>query len=359
MVDHELVRVLLLDDAPAAGREAALREALYAASRGVSFSGRMVQVDLTARRLRDVVAADRPELADMVLIAISEDRVSSLTSDESVEGGGRLPRIACGSVRAGYDLLRNEGRRPDVYFLLRPPVSYGLHVLSLVLSGADGVLDAEYAGSSHVAAWLLQRRLRHLANAKWASSRSTGLTLSNATRKVTALAGRPAEALDRLIDIARADWHIDFPRWELLLALAQVPRERLGPRPRTPSQTWVKAALDNWAHVTGYVGGEGVRRRIPSVFDLLRDDEETMLADSPADREGRRRALTSQEMQELPALPALARSKGFPNQLLPVRGVDDSALAHTLYRGLDRVQPYWSQEQDGVTLRLVTLPCQL
>jgi hypothetical protein len=362
MGDEVRVRVLLIDDAPGAGREAALRAALEAAD--TAAGGHSLKVEVKTQRTGELAAmsgADRGQLADIVLIAISEEDVCVLTPDARAEGGERIPRKACQSVKIGYSLLDDDVGRPDVYFLTRSSVTYGLHVLSLVVSGADGVLDAECVGSQRTAARLLERRRGRTRGSRASPRAAPRLVWSNKSRTASLLAGKPAEALDNLIDVARAGWQIDLRHWELLLALAQVPRDRLGPRTkRAPSSIWISEALNRWSLVTGYVAGANVRRQVPWVFDLLTaDEEEDVAVDTMEDRDRRRRGLTSEQMHDLPFLPALARSKGFPRKILPVRNVSDAALTETLYRGLYRVQLYRSEVDEGIQFRFATLPRRL
>ena len=277
--------------------------------------------------------------AGITFVAVTEKELSMMSDD------GGLPRMPCASIACGFEIINQKGGKHDLYFLTRDNVT-GVDIVSMLLSGARGVIDLEAVGSLEVVKCVIQ------------ATRDTDKRLKRI------LVGEPHTKLDRLIDIVKNQMSVGH--WTLLLALAEIPRIRLDVSGNA-NQRKIASALSNWKHVTGFQGSENVTsRHLASILNIIKqhvdvnpdEDEYDEDEDEEAEREGRTRQLTQAELKELPFLPAYARMFGLPRRLIPVRAADESKLASQLFNqgvmGIHVQSP--PSNLGGIQVGRVTMP---
>ena len=270
----------------------------------------------------------------IIFIVITENQLADLKEN-------RLPRVCCDSIRIGYDLIDKVGTNNDIYFVVRDVT--GADVVSMLLSGARGVIDPDFLGSSEVIKKVLDevrtrdRRLNRL------------------------LIGRPSQTLKSLREMVVSKWQLASTHWELLLALGEIPCIRLHVNKNMPNQKGIANEIANWHRVTGYLVNTNTSKKIPTIMELVASE---VLEDDETDdwtieeRQNKRRQLSGSEMLELPYLPMYARYLGFPSRLLPISGYDQSQIAIKLYSGLRGIEFVTTKyhENGDVVISNITMP---
>ena len=194
--------VVLIDSNRSARRVAVLREALSEATRRES------QCDFKELKVTDLYGYRQQEIQNVftrfsksvVFVVVDEKELTTLQYR-------RLPRIPCESISCGYELIRSLGRRADVYFVIRRNVS-GLDVLSMLLSGARGVVDREVLGSTDLISLTVS-------------------SLMHSDRERRIVAGHAAYVLESIIQLIKGKHGMAKRHFALLVALAEIPRQRL------------------------------------------------------------------------------------------------------------------------------------
>lgn len=306
--------ILLIDRNPAARRSAVIGSAIAELQESEVSGVNPTVIETALPTQRDKIEQFlRAHALGAAFIAVNETELSTLSDGE------RLPRRPCESISCGFEILKQKVNEHDLYFLTRDNVT-GVDIASLLLSGARGVIDMEALGSLEVVRRIIQ------------ATRDTGKELNRI------LAGDPYTKLDRLIDLVKNQMPVGH--WNLLLALAEIPRVRLDVSGNA-NQSKIAAALSRWKDVTGFQGSEQVTsRHLASVLNIIKrhvdvnPDEDNYDEDEDEEVEniGRTRYLTRAELKELPFLPAYARMFGLPRRLIPILGADESKLGTQLFK---------------------------
>jgi hypothetical protein len=325
--------VVLIDSNRSARRVAVLNEALSEATQRES------QRDLEKHKVTDLYVYRQQEIEDtftrfsksVVFVVIDENELTTLKH-------GRLPRVPCESIACGYELIRSLGRRADVYFVIRRNVS-GLDVLSMLLSGARGVVDRDVLGSSELI-------------------RMTVSTLMQSERERGIVAGHAAHVLDSLIQLIKEKHRMAKRHFALLVALAEIPRRRLDIGDRV-TQIEVVNQIQRHFDATGYKVKLDTYRLLPTLLTIVKDGvslEEDEDAESE-DPDNSRFTLTRSQKQELAFLPAYAREFGLPAHVLPVRGIDEINLISHIYKyGVYGIETVTQRNAERIQILQVSLP---
>lgn len=249
-----------------------------------------------------------------IFVAVTESELSTLSDGE------RLPRKPCDSISCGFEIINQKVGDHDLYFLTRDNIT-GVDIASLLLSGARGIIDLEALGSLEVVGRVIQ------------ATHDTDKELNRI------LVGDPYTKLDRLIDLVKNQMPVGH--WNLLLALAEIPRVRLDVSGNV-NQIKIAAALARWKDITGFQGSEQVTsRHLASVLNIIKrhvdvnpdeDNYDENEEDDEVESRSRTRYLTRGELKELPFLPAYARMFGLPRRLIPILGADESKLSTQLFK---------------------------
>lgn len=286
----------------------------------------------------EYIARQGETLGVVILVVIAEEGLSLLTD------GQRIPRTACDSVSCGYSLLAQVGQANDVYFVARDDKITAVDTVSLLLSGARGVLEMDALGSVEV--------LRIILGATQESNKPLNRIVI----------GRPCDQLNALKEAVHARWQMALQHWKLLIALAQIPLLRFPATGNQPTQTGIAGEMSKWSDVTGYMVTKSTERQLPLVLEFVSEElnvgpeEEGAVDDRYAPG---RRQLTRAQMYELPYLPMYARLLGLPSQLLPIDGIDDSNLDDQLYKGLRGLEIASTSSAGDFPIGHITIPRDL
>ncbi len=332
--------ILLIDRGRNARREAVVGEAIAELDRRRLPTESILRRGIEVRsyfpeETSEIKTAMRENSPTIALVVVLEEELSTLTE------GVRLPRIPCESISCGHSLIDWTGLENDIYFVVRTGNITGIDVMSMLLSGARGVIGEEALGVPEVQEALVRatqdrdKRLHRLA------------------------IGRPYHKLDAMIDMARDRWQIDITQWRLLLALAEIPLIRL-PSGHPPKCNLLADEIGKFESVTGPAQTSTTRRKLRLVFDLVRDelafgDDDSPISDESSENRG---FLDHEDSFDLPYLPLYARLVGFPARILPIRGIDQLDLATLLYKGL-RIGIASSKPFDEIVVANVTVPRNL
>jgi len=324
--------VVLIDSNRSARRVAVLREALSEATRRESqcdFKDLKV-TDLYGYRQQEIQNAFTRFSKSVVFVVVDEKELTTLKYR-------RLPRIPCASISCGYELIRSLGRRADVYFVIRRNVS-GLDVLSMLLSGARGVVDREVLGSSDLISLTVS-------------------SLMHGDRERCIVAGHAAHVLDSIIQLIKVKHGMAKRHFALLVALAEIPRQRLNIGDRV-TQKEVVNQIQRYFDATGYQVKLDTYRLLPILLTIVKHGV-SLEGDEDVEREEpdhSRFMLTRGERQELAFLPAYAREFGLPAHVLPVRDVDEINLINHIYKyGVNGVETVAQRNAERLEIRQVSL----
>lgn len=280
----------------------------------------------------------------IVLVILAETKFSKLAD------GRRLPRVPCESIMCGYEIIAQIGVPNDVYFVARDDNISGVDVMSILLSGARGIIDLESLGSTVILKTLLD-------------ATKNPVTLKKQNRL---LVGRPYKRLEKLLDMTKN--RLTPNQWNLLLALAEIPCVplKVNTKSGNANQTAIALEVSRWWQMTGYRVTDETRRHIVSVlleiksnlalgtdgyeddldYEFEEEDEEDM--DSSE--------LTKMQKRELPYLPLYARMMGLPSRLLPIRGLDETLLASELFKkGINGMHIKAPTKKNGIVVGEVTM----
>ena len=330
------VSILLIDDEPIARRYAIVGEA---AKEGLATNGAMIGRNIDIQFLRP---SQKPEITQFIknekpyiaLIVITEEELSLLPNE-------KIPRIPCDSIAVGYELVDRVGVANDIYFVVRDIT--GVDVISLLLSGARGVIDSKALG-------------------EWSTLQTLIAGISESDKRLNRiLIGQPYRELKSLKEMAHGRWQLAPQHWSMLLALAEIPVLRFSISDNKPKQNQIAREMSKWVEVTGYVVPEVAARRLPTLLTLVTGELEVEDSEVESDvHSGKRRALSSAEMFELPYLPMYVRELGFPSRLIPIRGLDQTQLVTRLLKGLRGIEVVSTLSRDsGNTIAWLTIPREL
>jgi len=324
--------VVLIDSNRSARRVAVLNEALSEATQRES------QRDLEKLKVTDLYVYRQQEIEDtftrfsksVVFVVIDENELTTLKH-------GRLPRVPCESIACGYELIRSLGRRADVYFVIRRNVS-GLDVLSMLLSGARGVVDREVLGSSDLISLTVS-------------------SLMHGDRERRIVAGHAAHVLDSTIQLIKVKHGMAKRHFALLVALAEIPRRRLNIGDRV-TQKEVVNQIQRYFDATGYQVKLDTYRLLPILLTIVKqgvslEEDEDVEREEP---DNSRFMLTRGQRQELAFLPTYAREFGLPAHVLPVRDIDEINLINHIYKyGVNGVETVAQRNAERLEIRQVSL----
>jgi hypothetical protein len=330
--------MVVIDDNPAARRIAVLSQALADAQRANSRAvpGRVEATDLYTYGQPEIEAVVARFSRSSVFVVVNEERLSELT------GGKAVPRVPSQSIAYGYELMSKFGTNVDVYFVVRRNAG-GLDVISMLLSGARGVIDSEVLGSSALISIVLKG-------------------LAEPATETRILAGRAAQVLDSFVQLVRSKYRMAKHHFALLVALAEIPLMRLNITDRV-TQKEVVNQLQRHFDETGYEVKLDTYRLLPTVLTIVKetisDDYEEDVSECGDENleDNSRLILSKSERPELAFLPSYARHFGLPAQVLPVRGINQADLIKHLYkRGLYGVETLGALQFEGVQISQVTFP---
>lgn len=355
--------IYLADDQPLAGRISMLETTVKSSTdtSGQKYWAALGVEGLSSANMGEAEARLRAGNA-VALVVLTAENLTMLTD-------GHLPRRVCAPVNVGYELLNQLNGIGDVYFLAAQIT--GVEILSLLLSGARGVLDMGVLGSVGI--------LRHLCDAT--------RDIEKGMNRIAA--GHSFSELDKLIQTVRVKWRMAPEHWRLLLAFGEVPVMKL-PCGFPPNQDNAARALARYEGITGYVVSKRTARKIPALLDYVgseldqlndekqqRDNagdenwpedtmpesEETHSLDedqsAPNPRRWREGRLTPEEKADLPYLPVTIRHLGFPQRLLPIRGLDQSHLSGRLYDGILGIDVLRTRSFGGIRFVQLTMARKL
>jgi hypothetical protein len=261
-------------------------------------------------------ALAQPDTADVGLIIVREDRMATAP-------GGELPRATAPTIQQAFELLNHYESTLDLHLLVTNAPIKGPDIVSLYLSSVAGL------ARGHDFAELLRRAImRRLLSA-----------VERQRKRI--LLGDCYTILDNFLE---QNFGVPVHEWEVLLALAEVPRPRLFAPSGTPSQSAAASALLSWNKATGFtIDHNSLRRRIGAIAKRLQRDE--------YDEDIR---LNRAERYELIDLPRDVRERGYPECLIPVRNRPQSDLARLLYQGFEGMRTI-AEQQVAIKPELVTV----
>lgn len=339
----EIPAILLIDQNPSARRSVVLSSAVTELNEKENWGANLVGVETVLPTQKDKIKQFlRNHSQGIIFVAITENDLSTLSN------GNRLPRKPCDSISCAFEIIGQIGESNDLYFLTRNNIT-GVDAISMLLSGARGVIDMEALGSAEVIKCVIR------------ANRDTNKNLSRI------LVGDPYTKLDRLIDTIKNQ--VPIGHWNLLLALAEIPRVRLDVSGNA-NQIKIASALSKWKDITGFQGSEDVtRRHLASILNIIKGwidvnpeedeyEDDELFEDDEVEHESRStRQLTRSEMQELPYLPTYARMFGLPRRLIPIRDADESKLGTQLFRqGIMGMYVKSPSIKSGIKIGRVTMP---
>lgn len=322
---HSHIKIYLLDENPVSH----LGTILQSVASESALTTRTPVIEIRVIRnldLIEVVSSLREEIS--ILLVVVDDREHTRLL------GGRLPRLPCPSIAFGYKVLDQVGRNGNVFFVMREIT--GVETISLLLSGAKGIIDVEALSSR-----LLLRKVVE--------------SVFEEEKKLNRLiAGRAYDELEKLIQMARSKWQIAPHHWNLLLALAEVPVDEI-PGRTLPNMDQFTRIMARYEQVTGFHPTiSNTARKIELVLDLVTEELNSHYYESQSVEEydddveeQREKGLSIRQKAQLLYLPLSVRRLGFPKTLLPINGLDASYLHSRLYkglRGIDLASPTLSGE---------------
>lgn len=312
--------VVWVDTEPKARRASLLRQAIeesrppHSGQTGDKVIVKLCECDSTSKTRILSLAQANPSL---IFIVVSEAELAAFGTD--------LQRIPCASVRLGYELISECSTCNDIYFVIPSGRATGVDVLSLLVSGARGVVGLDALCSSQIVRALVNRY-------------GKGQRLEDPI-----VAGEPMELLDHLIELVDARYKRQA-KFELLLALSEIPLARL-PIQGSPTNTQLAEEIGKFGNKTGYYRNTNTERIIPLIVDeveqLLESPVGSMITEElPHQLRLRLGYLGRVKMIDPPYLPMYARLVyGLPSCLLPVRDTRRPEQPRVLYDTLTKIRP--------------------
>jgi len=338
--------ILVVDGNPAARRCAIIRETVaeLADKSGDGTWAAMKVEAMLPSKTSNVIKKIQDIQPCIVLVVLTETKFSKLT------GGKQIPRVPCDSIACGYEIIEQIGVSSDVYFVPRDDNISGVDIMSMLLSGARGVVDLETLGSGVILKTLLQATKNPDAVKK----------------KNRLLVGRPYKQLGTLLDMTKS--RLTPNQWNLLLALAEIPCTTLKVNTKSgnANQKAIALEISRWWERTGYRGSDETSRNVVNVLLEIKGN----LASSLVEGEGNfeygfdeeeydldDHELTKMQKRELPYLPLYARMMGLPSLLLPIRGLDETLLTSELFKkGVNGMHVKAPISKNGIPVGEVTMP---